>query len=57
MPTVHIELHKGRTLEQKSSCARDIVKAVQQHLGAAPEVTQVIFVDVEKSDWMVGNKI
>ena len=57
MPIVRIELYKGRTSEQKTACARDIVEAIQKNLGAPPEATQVIFVDVDKSDWLVGNKI
>ncbi len=54
MPMVRIELYKGRTPEQKTACARDIVRAIQQHLNAPPEATQVVFVDVDKSDWMMG---
>ncbi|HET9578434.1 MAG TPA: tautomerase family protein [Usitatibacter sp.] len=54
MPMVRIELHKGRTTEQKTACAKEIVRAIQQHLNAPPEATQVVFVDVEKSDWMLG---
>jgi 4-oxalocrotonate tautomerase len=57
MPTVHIELYNGRTLEQKTACARAVVNAVKEHLGAPPEATQVIFVDVEKADWMMGAKL
>jgi 4-oxalocrotonate tautomerase len=54
---VRIELYPGRTPEQKTACARDVVKALQQHLGAKPEVTQVVFVDVAPSDWLVGDKL
>jgi 4-oxalocrotonate tautomerase len=57
MPMVRIELYKGRTPEQKLACARDVVKALQQHLGAKPEAIDVIFVDVTPSDWLVGSKI
>jgi 4-oxalocrotonate tautomerase len=57
MPMVKVELYKGRSLEQKTACAKAIVRAVQEHLGAPPEATQVMFVDVEKTDWMVGSKL
>jgi 4-oxalocrotonate tautomerase len=57
MPIVRIELYKGRTAEQKTSCARDIVDAISRNLGVAAEATQVIFYDVERSDWLVGGKI
>lgn len=57
MPTVHIELYPGRTTEQKTACARDVVQAIVKHLKTTEDATQVIFVDVEKSDWFVGGKI
>ena len=57
MPMVRIELYKGRTPEQKTACAREIVRAIHEHLGAPPEATQVIFVDVEKTDWLTGAKL
>jgi 4-oxalocrotonate tautomerase len=57
MPIVHIELYSGRTAEQKSACARDVVDAIVKHLNTTAEATQVVFVDVDKSDWLVGGKI
>jgi 4-oxalocrotonate tautomerase len=57
VPTVHIELYEGRTAEQKEACARDVVKALQQHCGAKPEATDVIFVDVKPTDWLTGAKL
>jgi 4-oxalocrotonate tautomerase len=57
MPLVTIELYPGRTPEQKSACARDIVEALQRHLKAAPDATQVIFRDVSPQDWLQGAKL
>ena len=57
MPMVRIELYSGRSPEQKLACARDVIDAIARHLNAAPEATQVVFVDVEKSDWLVGGKL
>jgi len=54
MPIVRIELYKGRTAEQKAAYARDVIAAVAKTLGVPPKATQVIFVDVDKSDWIVG---
>ena len=54
MPMVRIELYPGRTPEQKTACAREIVKAMQQHLNAKPETIQVVYVDVAPSDWLQG---
>lgn len=54
MPIVRIELYEGRSAEQKVACARDVIAAVAKHLGAPATATQVIFVDVARSDWVVG---
>jgi 4-oxalocrotonate tautomerase len=57
MPMVRIELYAGRKPEQKTACAREIVKAMQQHLNAKPESIQVVFLDVAPSDWLLGEKL
>jgi 4-oxalocrotonate tautomerase len=57
MPMVRIELYAGRKPEQKTACAREIVKAMQQHLNAKPESIQVVFVDVQPADWLLGQKL
>lgn len=57
MPMVRIELYPGRTPEQKLSCARAVMEVMKQHLNAAPEAVQVMFVDVEKSDWLDGSRL
>lgn len=57
MPIVRIELYSGRTAEQKTNCARDVVDAIVKNLGVSPEVTEVLFYEVERSDWLLGHKI
>jgi 4-oxalocrotonate tautomerase len=54
MPIIRIELYSGRTKEQKSACASDVIAAVAKHLGVPAQATQVIFVDVDKADWITG---
>ncbi len=51
MPMVRVEMYAGRTREQKARAAKEITEAVQRTLGAKPEATQIIFVDIEKSNW------
>jgi phenylpyruvate tautomerase PptA (4-oxalocrotonate tautomerase family) len=53
MPVIRIELYSGRTKEQKSACASDVIVAVAKHRAPA-QATQVIFVDVDKADWITG---
>jgi len=56
MPIVRIELFPGRTAEQKAACAEDVIAAVVKHLKAPAAGTQVIFVDVERADWITGKE-
>lgn len=57
MPIVKVELHPGRTVEQKTECARAIVEAIQKHLNAPPAATKVIFVENAKENWFTGDKL
>jgi len=57
MPMVRIELYPGRTPEQKKECAREIVQAMQKHLNAKPESIQVVYADVQPSDWLQGAQL
>jgi 4-oxalocrotonate tautomerase len=57
MPFVHVQTYSGRTLEQKTACAKAIVEAVHKHLGLPPDVVQVLFSDVEKADWFNGDRL
>ena len=57
MPMVRIELYPGRTPEQKTACARDVVAALSKHLNASAEATQVVFVEVAKEDWLLGSRL
>ena len=54
MPTVQIMWYKGRTTQQKSELADVITKAVAEIGNTTAEDTQVIFHDVEKSNWAHG---
>jgi 4-oxalocrotonate tautomerase len=51
MAIVRIELFAGRTREQKAAAALAITEAMSRTLGTTSAGTQIIFVDVEKSNW------
>ena len=51
MPVVHIYMYAGRSKEQKSEMVRRISKDFEEVLGVKPESLNVLFHDVEKSDW------
>ena len=54
MPTVHVQLFKGRTADQKRAAAVAITEAVVKTLGGKAETVDVIFHDIERHDWATG---
>lgn len=54
MPTIHVELFAGRTVEQKRALARALTEATVATLGGRPDSIDVIFTDVERHDWATG---
>jgi 4-oxalocrotonate tautomerase len=57
MPMVHVQMFPGRTRQQKADAAREITAAIERTLGAKPEATDIIFVEVGKSDWAHAGKL
>ena len=57
MPNVHIQLYKGRTRAQKAQVAKEITDVLERVLGCNPNHTQIIFTDIEKSDWADAGKL
>ena len=57
MPTLHVELFKGRTVEQKRALAAALTEAVVKTLGGSPDSVDVIFRDVERHDWATAGKL
>ena len=54
MPTVHVQLFKGRTADQKRAAAVAITEAVVKTLGANAATVDVVFHDIERHDWATG---
>lgn len=54
MPTIHVELFAGRTLDQKRALAQALTDATVKTLGGSAESVDVIFVDVQRQDWATG---
>jgi 4-oxalocrotonate tautomerase len=57
MPTLHVELFAGRTVEQKRALAAALTEACVKTLGGKPEGVDVIFRDVERHDWATGGRL
>jgi 4-oxalocrotonate tautomerase len=57
MPIVRIELAPGRTREQKSKTAEAITQSIVTHCKCHPVDVQVVFVEVQSSDWAIGGRL
>ncbi|MGA3250233.1 MAG: 4-oxalocrotonate tautomerase [Paraburkholderia sp.] len=57
MPTFHIELFEGRTLEQKREFVEAITKATCESLGVEPNSVEIILTDVKRENWATGGKL
>jgi 4-oxalocrotonate tautomerase len=57
MPTIHVELFAGRTLEQKRALAQALTDATVKTLGGSADGVDVVFVDVERHNWSTGGQL
>ena len=57
MPTFHVELFEGRTLEQKREFVEAITKATCESLGVEPNSVEIILTDVKRENWATGGKL
>lgn len=57
MPMVHVEWLAGRSREQKEELAEVITREMSRIARCAPDAIQIVFSNVEKSDWAVGGRL
>ncbi len=57
MPFVEVKLWKGRTREQKAKMAKGITEVISKYGQTAPENVQVVFIDVDKSNWAISGQL
>jgi 4-oxalocrotonate tautomerase len=57
MPTLHVELFAGRSVEQKRALAAALTEACVKTLGGSPDAVDIIFRDVERHDWATGGRL
>ena len=57
MPTLHVALFEGRTVEQKAALARALTDACVAVLGGSADSVDVIFRDVARHDWATGGRL
>ncbi|QEL27353.1 4-oxalocrotonate tautomerase (plasmid) [Bosea sp. F3-2] len=56
MPTLRIELSPGRSHEQKSAYVEQVTKLTSEILKCPVESVDVVFVEIEGSNWARGGR-
>lgn len=54
MPTYHIEMLEGRTLEQKKKLVQEITRVTVEVLGGTAEMVDILITDVRRENWATG---
>jgi 4-oxalocrotonate tautomerase len=57
MPTYHVEMIEGRTLEQKKKLVEEITRVSVEVLGGSPESVDVLITDVPAHNWATGGQL
>ncbi len=57
MPTYHIEMMEGRTLDQKKRLVEAITRVTVEVLGVKPESVDILIADIQRENWATGGKL
>lgn len=57
MPTYHIEMLEGRSIEQKKKLVAEITRVSVEVLGGSPESVDILITDVKRENWSTGGKL
>ena len=57
MPTYHIEMMEGRTVEQKKKLVQEITRVTVEVLGGSPDTIDILITDVKRENWATGGKL
>jgi 4-oxalocrotonate tautomerase len=57
MPTYHIEMMEGRTVEQKKKLVEEITRVSVEILGGSPESVDILITDIKRENWATGGKL
>lgn len=57
MPTYHVEIIEGRTVEQKKKLVEEITRVSVEVLGGTPEMVDILITDVKRENWATGGKL
>ena len=57
MPTYHVEMMEGRTIEQKKRLVAEITRVSVDILGGEAGSVDVIITDIKRENWATGGKL
>ncbi|EJZ19337.1 4-oxalocrotonate tautomerase (plasmid) [Rhizobium sp. Pop5] len=57
MPILHLQMHPGRTYDQKRAFVREATKAAVETLACPPESVEILITEINKDSWAVGGKL
>jgi 4-oxalocrotonate tautomerase len=57
MPTYHVEMMEGRTVEQKKKLVAEITRVSVEVLGGVADSVDVIITDIKRENWATGGKL
>jgi 4-oxalocrotonate tautomerase len=57
MPTYHVEMLEGRTVEQKKKLVEAITRVSVEILGGQSDSVDIIITDIKRENWATGGKL
>lgn len=57
MPTYHIEMMEGRTIEQKKKLVEAITQVTVEILGGQASSVDILITDIPRHNWATGGKL
>ena len=57
MPTIHVEMFEGRTLDQRRKLVKELTDGTCKALGVQPDSVQIILTDIKKENWAEAGKL
>nr|WP_281411059.1 4-oxalocrotonate tautomerase [Rhizobium lusitanum] len=57
MPILRLEMHPGRTLDQKRAFVREATRAAVETLACPPESVEIVITEISKESWATAGKL
>ncbi|MBB4571448.1 4-oxalocrotonate tautomerase [Rhizobium leucaenae] len=57
MPTIHLEMHPGRTIEQKRDFVRKVTQVTTETLACPTDSVDVLISEIPRDHWAKGGQL